>query len=632
MRWASCGCLSGAVGHNALWMEQRTRRDYVSVASVAVSTQVAGTAPPAGLLLLMVGLAAFCVVLLLLRGNSRRARVESLFDDSLAPGALRGYALALLDAERLDDAATMTETHLTRVPADVRMRGLLAALYAAQEDHARAAPEYERALQMAQRTWEQRATYLAPYMACLHAAYAVTLQALGRADEANAARQQALSLDPSLAQARGSFARLLAELARDDELERRAFEDLDQWERGNAIPRPFGLPDASEAIEFFRAAAAAHPTSARLRSDLAQALHAAGDHTGAEREMQEALRLDGQDPWLHFQRALMLWRREHLPEADAAFGQAARLAPQRASIRGMRGVFYLRQQRLGEAEQELVAAVSARPDVWALIRLYGNVAALQGKLQQAARAFQEADRLGANDLAFRLSYADLLEQLGEIPAAAEQYRAAMRLDTNSGRARASYGGFLIRQGRLNEGERELRQALLLPGSAAAHLELARLLLLERRLDEVVSQLDLALQHDPGAGPIKESQAEWFVLRGRATDAEEMTRQLLRTEPPRASLQLVRAGALLALNRQLEAQAALREAVRLDPRFPDRLLAQARALAELGRIGAALEVVGQALALRPDWPEALAERDQLVAYQNAGQASPRRRRSFGPARR
>jgi tetratricopeptide (TPR) repeat protein len=602
----------------------------VSVASI--EALLVGIGSQSGLLaVLMVVMAAFCIFLLVLRGGLRRSAAGQLLDSdaALLPGALRGYALALLDAERLRDAEGVTQTHLTRVPTDIRMRGLLAALYTAQGDHARAAPEYERALQMAQRTWEQPPPYLTPYVACLRAAYAGALQGLGRTSEAEAMRQQALALDASLGQARASYARLLAEYARDDELERRAFEDLDPWERSNAIPRPFGVPDVDEAIDFYRTAVAASPGNARLHADLAQALHARGDHITAEREFQEALRLDAQDPWFHFQLGLMLWRRDHLPEADAAFGEAARLAPQRASIRGTRGVFYLRQQRYGEAEQELFAAVNARPDVWALVRLYGTVALRQGKLQQAARAFQEADRLGANDIAFRLAYAELREQLNQVPAAEEQYRAAMRLDTTSGRARASYGGFLIRQGRLHEGEQALRQALLLPGSEAAHLQLARLLLLERRPDEVVSHLDLALQYDPGSGIVKEVQTEWLLLRGRATEAEETTRQLIRTEPPRASLQLVRAGALLALNRQLEAQAALREAVRLDPQFPDRLLIQARALRDLGRIGPALEVLGQALALRPEWPEALAERDQLAAYQSAG--APRRRHTFGPAR-
>jgi tetratricopeptide (TPR) repeat protein len=586
-----------------------------------------------GLLLgLMVVLAVFCVFLLLVRGGARRSAAGHLLDGdaALLPGALRGYALALLDAERLADAQAATQTHLSRVPTDVRMRGLLAALYSAQGDHASAVAEYERALQVAQRAWDQRAAYLAPYVACLYMAYAGGLKSLGRTSEAEAQRQQALTIDASLGQQRGSVVRLLAEYARDDELERRAFEDLDQWERGNAIPRPFGVPDVDEAVDIFRAAAAASPNNARLHGDLAQALHAHGDHSAAEREFQEALRLDAQDPWLHFQSGLMLWRRDHLPQAEAALAEAARLAPQRSSIRGTCGVFYLRQQRYPEAEQELFAAVSARPDVWALVRLYGTAEQRQGKLQQAARAYQEADRLGANDIGFRLAYAELCEQLNQIPAAEEQYRAAMRLDTNTGRTRASYGGFLIRQGRLHDGEQELRQALLLPGSEAAHLQLARLMLLERRLDEVVGHLDAALQFDPGSGTVKESQAEWFLLRGRATEAEDMTRQLIRTEPPRGSLQLVRAGALLALNRQLEAQAALREALRLDPQIANRLFAQAGALRDLGRIGPALDALGQALALRPDWPEALAERDQLAAFQSAG-VPARRRRTFGAAR-
>lgn len=596
--------------------------------------QALGDVPQSWALLALLGvLAAVFIVLLMLNGSARRPAQDRRFagDEELPSATLRGYALALVDAGRLSDAEGAARTHLTRMPSDVRMRALLAALLTAQSDHAQAAAEYDRALQIAQRTWEKPPAYLAPYLGCLHGAYATALQALGRAAQAETHQQQALALDHTLTQPGIPYARLLADYARDDELERRAFEDLAQWEHGSAIPVAFGIVDPREAVSFYRAAMAANRNSARLHGNLGQALLASGDRRGAEQEFQEALRLDANDAWLHFQHGLLLWRGEHLPEADRELAEAARLAPRRASVRGTRGVFYLRYQRYSEAEQELYAAVSARPDVFALVQLYGSIALRQGKLQQAARAFEEADRLGANDVAFRLAYADLCEQLGDESAAESQYRLAMRLDTETGITRASYGGFLFRRGRLLDGEQALRQALLLPGSEAAHLQLVRLLLLERRLDEVVSHLDAALQADPGSGSVKEAQAEWLLLRRRAAEADNMTHQLLQTEPPRASLQLVRGGALLALGRQLEAQAALREAVRLDPQLPDRLLVYVRALRDLGRIGAALEAAGQALALRPEWPEALAERDELLAVQVA-ERRPRRRQTFGPQRR
>lgn len=573
---------------------------------------------PVWMLALPLGVLGVLFILILLRGGRQGAEERILPSDMDLPvGAFRGYSLALLDAGRLREADASLQAHLARVPSDIRMRGLLGMLCATEGNHAAAAEEYEHALRVAEHTWEPgTAPHMAPFIACLNAAYALELRALGRPQEAEARFQEALRLDMTLGQQSGRFSRLLLELARDDELERRAFEDLVEWEHGRPIAMPFGLTDASEAVRFFRHAVRTRPNEARPHGDLAQALHAVGDHRAAEREFQEALRLDAPDPWLHFQYGLMFWRREQLADAERELREAARLAPRRAAIRGTLGVFCLRQGRYPEAEQELVAALSARPDVWVLARVFGTASLQQGNLRQAARAFEEAERLGANDAPFRLVYAELRERLGDPRAAEEQYRAAMRLDTTTAEARASYGGFLLRQGRLHESEQVLGQALLLPGNGAAHLHLTGLLLLERRLDEVPDHLQAALTYDPQSSLAREYQAEYQILHGHPEEGEELLRPLLRAGEARASLQLVRAEALLALNRELEATTALREAMRLDPTSPDRLFAQANGLRALGGYRAALEILSQALALRPEWPEAIAVRDELVREQAA----------------
>ncbi len=610
-------------------------KDYVLVVSAAMMAWVAIGLPPTWVSLVALGvLAVLFVILLLVAGASRQPAQEGILQASadVTAAALRGYALAMLDVGRLADALPAVRLYLAQMPTDVRMRAVLAVLYGAQGDRPQALAEYDRVVRMAHRVWEQRAAYLAPYMACLYAAYAAALKAAGQTDEAEALRRDALRLDPGLAQ-RGEpeLAQSLLTFAREDELERRAFEDLPQWEQGRALALPFGLTEGAEAVAFYRPAAAQRPDSARVRDDLALALHSVGDHARAEREFQEALRLDGQDPWPRFHYGLMLWRREQLAEAERELAEAARIAPRQPGIRGTLGVFYMRQQRYAEAERELLGALTVRPDIWALARLYGSVALRQGKLDLAARAFEEAERLGANDVTFRLAYAELREQLGQIEPAEQQYRAALRLGVAGGPVHASYGGFLLRQSRLREAEQELEQAVLLPDSEAAHVHLVRLLLLERRLDDVMQHMQAALQMDPDSTVLKEAQAEWLLLRGRATEADELTLQLVRNAAPSAAVQLVRGGALLMLGRQVEAQAALREALRLDPNLPQRLRKQARALADLGRANAGLEALGQALALRPDWPEALAERDALATQ--LAQARPSGRlRTFGPRQR
>lgn len=598
-------------------------------------TRLAISLPPTWVSLVVLGvLAVLFVLLLVVASSSRQPMQERMLraGEDMSAAALRGYALARLDGGGPADALPAVRAYLAQMPTDVRMRVVLAALCAAQGDLPQAIAEYDRALRVAHRVWEQRAAYLAPYVACVYAAYASALKAAGQAEEADARRREALRLDPGLAQrTEQEYTWMLLTAARDDELERGTFEHLAQWEQGRALAQPFGLADAGAAVAYYRRAAAQRPDSARLRDDLALALHSIGEHDRAERAFQEALRLDGQDAWARLHYGLMLWRREQLADAERELTEAARVGARQPGIRGTLGVFYLRQQRYAEAEREMLAALTMRPDIWALARLYGTAALRQGKLDLAARAFEEAERLGANDVGFRLAYAELREQLGQVEAAEHQYRVALRHSEAGGAVHASYGGFLLRQARLRDAEQELEQATLLPDAPSAHVYMVRLLLLERRVDDVLPYLQAGLQMDPGSVELKEAQAEWHLLRGRAAEADALTLQLVRNAPPWASLQLVRGGALLALGRQAEAQAALREALRLDPDLPQRLLKLAKALGEMGRSNAGLEVVGQALALRPDWPEALAARDALAAA--AAQARPTGGlRTFGPRRR
>lgn len=584
--------------------------------------------PPMWLLLALIGvLAAAFVVIVLLSGGSRRSSHHGIVqrNASESASAYRGYALALIDAGRMADALTAARAHLSHVPTDVRMRAVLAVLCASRGDAEQASTEFERAIRTAQRTWENHPPHLAPYMACLLLGYAATLRTRGNTEEADNRRREALRLDPELAQVReGDSGALLLTHARDDELERRAFEDLAHWERGRALAVPFGLAEGSDAVTFYQTAVAANPTSAALHADLADAWHSIGDHARAEREFQEALRLDGRDAWIRFRHGLMLWRRELVAEAERELHEAAQIAPKRAAVRGTLGVFYMRQSQFAKAEQELLAAINARPDIWALARLYGTVALRQGKLDRAARAFEEAERLGANDTHFRMTYADIRAQLGQPHAADEQYRLALRRHPTSGALRAGYGGFLLRQGRLRDAEQELRQAVLLPDADEAYLHLVRLLLLQRRLDEVIPYMEAGLQRDPSSNALKEAQAEWMLLRGRPAEAEGLTLQVMRAGSQTGTLQLVRGNALLALGRDLEAQAALREAVRLDPSLPERVYAQARALRELGRAGAAYDLLGQVVLLRPDWREAVDARELLAAEATATRRAPRGR--------
>lgn len=588
-----------------------------------------GVAFPAWLVVVLAGLVLLFVILLFVEQRRRSSGLAFDRESQPTPREMRGYILALVDAGRMEDAASGAHRHLMALPTDDHMRALLAALQINQRDYAGACVEFEHTLAHARRQSGAITPATASFLASVYVIYAQTLRTLGRMSDALAMEHEALGFDPAAAGMSVGGVELLSEYVRSDELERQAYEDLPRWERDRTLAVPFGIADLNGAVRFFTGAVAANPMRARLHADLAQALHASGDHQGAEREFREALRLDPGDAWAHYMYGLMQWRLQRMDEAERALNEALLIAPAQAGILCTRAVFMLRQGRPAEAERDAALAAQVRPDVSTVAWLRGIVAQSQGHIELAARAFEDAERLGATDLGFRLAYASAREALGDAPGAAEQYRLALRLDTENGPARVAFAAFLFRQGRLYEAESEAQEALRLEGGQDAHELLARIYVLEQRVNEVVPQLRVAMQLAPASIALKALQAEWFVVCRRPDQAEEVTQSILQAPDLPAEGYFVRGTALRMLGRDLEAEAALNEALNLDPALPDRLLFQARALRQGGWLGPALDAVGRALLLQPEWPEALDERDAVLEAQRT--RVPRRRLTFGPRR-
>ena len=595
--------------------------------AAALAALPANAQPTTLLLGVIVAVALLCGALLFLRGGGSSREQPLLASEGMVSTSLRGYALALLDAHRFTEAEEAVLACLARAP-DTRFKGLHGALLSLRGEHAAALAELEGASRMLAGAGAAVPPRHAPYAAHLLAGQSLALEALGRGDAATARMREAAALDPAVVQTRTASMRLIADAAREQELERLAFERLSEWEQDRPVPRAFGFSDAGEGVRFYRKALATHKNDPHLLGDLAQALHASGDHRGSERIFEHALQAAPHDPWVRYDYATMRWRLGQMADAQRELAEAERLAPHSAAIRGAYALFLLRTDQAPRAEQETLAAMAVRSDVWILPRLHGGILRAQNKLPQAVRAFQEAERLGATDAAFRLLFASVLEQVDQAQAAESQYRSALRSDGTEGIAPARYGAFLFRQLRLGEAEEQLVRAARWPEGADAHVTLVALYLLEGRLDDAGRHLQAALQSSAQPALLQEYQAEWLLRRGQAADAYALAQQVKEQGVTRGSLNLVIGGALLALGRTFEAQSALREAVRLEPALPALLLGRARTLRDLGYTSAALETVNQALTVAPNWPEALAAQQQLTAEQTA--TSPERTRN--PRRR
>jgi|GEM_PF-4513685 len=559
----------------------------------------------------IVVVALICLVFLLLRSPERARNDDSLLatSNSFASSFLRGYALALIDTQQFAEAQEALVPYLTRFPADALMHALSGAASAQMGNHAAAIAELDRGAQIMRRglrsLGKQEANIYTQLLSVLAQEYA----AVGQNAQASAVAAELQQLVSGHMQ--GSVApRTLMDAMRNAERERQATERITDWETGAPPPRALGLTDSGAAVRFFKRALRQQPGDGRLLADLAQALHASGDHRAAEKTFTESLRAAPNDPWAHFDFGTMHWRLGRLQDADRELRAAAQLAPDSAAILGTYALLLARLGKDEDAERLLVTCIQANPSTWVFLRLYGSAMARRNRMAEAVQAFRQADRQGASDAAFRFEYADALAQTDSPEAADEQFRLAVRSENGTGRARARYGLFLIDRGRFDEAEEHLKQALLWPDSEEAHLGLAALYLKERRMEEALPHLQMALQYDPQSPRARECHAEWLLLRGQADEALATVQRLVEEGTARGTLHLIRGGALRALNRELEAETALREANRLDPALAPTLLAHARSLRMLRYYHAAQESLAQCLALAPGWPEALEEEQSI----------------------
>ena len=196
--------------------------------------------------------------------------------------------------------------------------------------------------------------------------HGVALLLLGRPHEARTALEDALRIDPGNSDARGNLASaLLAE------------------------------GDATGAVAMLERAVAARPGDAALRNNLANALRAAGDDPRARNEYLAALAIE-----------------------PGHFGALVNLAATELSLGMSR-----------EAEARLRSAIARQPHPQALL-LLGHVLHRTQRYAEAQAAYEQAARLAPNAAQFQYQAGLMADEQQHYPEAIRLYRRALQLDPN----------------------------------------------------------------------------------------------------------------------------------------------------------------------------------------------------------
>lgn len=208
---------------------------------------------------------------------------------------------------------------------------------------------------------------------------------------------------------------------------------------------------------------------------------------------------------------VLTWRQSTIYRDPITYWEAAvRAAPRQARPRYNLGVTYFEHRRYAEAEQQFHETLALRPGHALAHFNLGLVYLATGRPSEARASFETAVRLLPQRAEFHYNLAKLLTAEGRWAEAVEHYEQSSRLPPHSPRqdirarareeliiARYNYGVTLARRGQWQEAEEQFRAVITAqPGHAAAHYNLAVVLLQQRRAADALPHLETAARLNP----------------------------------------------------------------------------------------------------------------------------------------
>jgi tetratricopeptide (TPR) repeat protein len=339
-------------------------------------------------------------------------------------------ARRLFAAGSYAQASRLLEDSLKTQPGDADIHLLLGQIYAVEERRTESIQQFTRALE------------LRPDSAITYDALGSALNRFAEFDQARKAFEQAVALDPNMAQARVNLAMSLAQAG-----------------------------DATGATEQLETAIQIRPDDANAATAhyLLAKIFTGQDNQRALDELAKAVRIrpGDQEAWI----ALGQLRRETNDEAGtlAAFQRAVACDPRNPEAQYELGSEYLAQGDARQAVVHLQLARKSMPKV-TLAVLYKLDRALraQGSTTEAQQFRLQAQALLAQDNQVNQHLIEsqnldnegvALEKQGNVAAALAKYRAAVELNPQHSGFRYNYALALCRLGRWREGIGELNEIL-----------------------------------------------------------------------------------------------------------------------------------------------------------------------------
>ncbi len=416
-------------------------------------------------------------------------------------------ALALYQQRRVPEAVALYREVLMVEPRNVDALHLCGLALASLGDFQRSPILLDAAAQ------------IAPGSAMIQANLAAALSGAGRAEEALAAYERALAIEPQLPAAVRGRAMALMHLNRHEEAVAGFREALriapNDDHAGNGLGVVLEqMGRADEAREQFARALLLNPANAEAHHNLGLLEATAGRHAEALASIERALALQPRQPILHLNHGVQLLALRRPEEAVRSFDRALALQPRDALTHHNRGLALFALGRHEESLASFDRALEAAPDHAARQLWRGKTLLELGRPAEALAAFEIARQCAPGEFEVHMHCGGALTLLERHEESLASFDRALALEANSPEAANNRGAVLVRLFRPSEALEEFARALALrPDFADALINTGNVLRGLGRFDEAHLPLQRARELRPQDANVRWSQALLSLSQG-----------------------------------------------------------------------------------------------------------------------
>jgi tetratricopeptide (TPR) repeat protein len=334
----------------------------------------------------------------------------------------------------------------------------------------------------------------------------------------------------------------------------------------------------------FREALKNSPDNAELHFDLSLALAKLGDWGAAQRELDDAMRLDPNMAKASNQLGIWRIRNNERAKAADAFKTVISADSQFVEAKNNLGVLYACAGKDLDAIELFRAATRGRPDYAAAHVNLGLVLAEEGKYAEAEREFRLALRSSPKNLNAYNALGMIAAKLGRGDEAIEILQKVLQARPDSTIAHLNLGMALSTDGfDLPGALAQFSEAIRLDSKApSAYFNKGRVLYELNRIEEARAELEHACRLQPDYSEALYLLAQVEKKIGNVQRSVELLDHLVTLEPSNSDAQLFLGRNLVILGDTEEAIHHLQIAVGVNPNNEDALYTLAQALGRAGK--------------------------------------------------